>query len=413
MFRAILLPRQSEIPSLLSSKNTIYLPSNKYVLYALEDEEIPISIRNQLIPMIIDTKLSEPIHRYQHIYFDQTDLDSADVQRTLIGIRSRLTYFIHEMLAPDDIYIELNNQIDDKLQKRPYRYHLNYQDIPCYILNTDPLLQQMNEIAFVGLPVYGKVGPLLASTHSIVSVGSAPRWFINETIRDIVELGELDMTNKVMIIGPETKDLYIFNQKEVNLSDDIMEDFIDELRGQIVANIQLKIFPRATPQEFILSRQLKSIPNGRWTLQYDVPNWALSHIFEETLQTTFSLPSLDDLFWVLSWLLTLPTYPFIEKELQVFVEQNGPKIVHSTKYFPDYIRLNLIGRYRTNDRNVKLTYAGAQVEKGKAGLYFYDWSNNQTGTLLNDAIKIPEIQRTFPGNFSLETRIKVDFISTS
>lgn len=398
----------SDIANLIPDKVTVYLPVNKYILCIASEENIAKSIKDKLIPVVINTKFSQPVHAYQHYYFRVEDITNPSMNRQLMALRSKLTYAVSENLAPEKFFFRMENPMNDDETRRNYIYKLYYEEIPCYAFKEDSLLDNFNSVKDQEL------GPLIISTRSI-RVEGVPDWYCKEMFRDIVELGEFNMDDKIVVEGPSSGELYLFYQEESNITEDLLNDLIIEVRGRIISAVNLRIFPRNSPNEFIKSRQLKSTNNGQWFIPYNVPRDI--NTFQGLLQLCFNLKSLDELFWLLTWLLICPTYSFIEQELRICVGSQSIRVCYSTKYLPDYLRVKSASRIQLPEITsiVRILYPDhlSQDELNKelidqTYISFYDYANNERALLIHPKINIPLIDKNIPPDYSLETRISYD-----
>jgi hypothetical protein len=399
MFQTIILPNHRDLANLISDKVTIYPRSNKYIACITSEENIPVSIKNQLVPVIINTGVEIPVKAYQKYYSDVSDITDPVLNRQLMTLRSKLVYSVSENLAPDNFYFKLELPMNDDSTRRTYIYKLYYDEIPCYMLKDDTFLDILPQ----------QLGPLITSTYSL-NIEDIPHWYTKEMFRDTIDLKDI-----VIIEGPTTEELYLFYQEEVNITEDILDELINEIRGQIISAVQLKIFPRNTPNEFIKNRQLKILNNGQWYLPYDVSKDI--NIFATSLQLHFTLKNIDELFWFLVWMLICPTYSFIEKELKISVESDSIKICYLTKYLPDYLRVNTASRINTAKTINKVlifypdrlsTEEFSKLVNNRTYVSFYDNENNERALLIHPKIDIPQINKTTPIDFSLNTRILYD-----
>lgn len=423
MFSAIIIPNYlqltpattsdessvgSRIADIIEDKVTIYLPTSKYTLCVASEENIPISIKDQLIPVVIDTKFSQPVRAYQHYYFKIEDITDPTLNRELMALRSKLVYAVSENLAPDKFYFRLDTSMNDDSTRRNYTYKLYYEEIPCYTFKEDSLLDNFRAVAQQHL------GPLIVSTYSL-NIDRIPHWYSKEMFRDIIELGDFPMEDKIVVEGPSSGELYLFYQKESNITEDILNDLIIEIRGHIISAVNLRIFPRNSSNEFIKSRQLKSTNNKQWFIPYNVPRNI--NVFSTLIQLCFSLKSLDELFWFLTWMLVCPTYSFIEQELKICVGSELIRVCYATKYLPDYIRVNTASRIQlprvTNEVRILYPDRLSQEELSKeltdkTYISFYDHGNNERALLMHSKINIPQIDKYNPSDYSLDTRINYD-----
>lgn len=423
MFRALIIPNFTDLSPYTSSticnqdvcniceeivdKITIYPKFGKYKLCVVSEENIPESLKQNLEPVILRTPFETPVRAYQQYYYDLSTLVDPEVNRKLMAMRSKLGYSIAENLAPDRFYVQLENPMNDTTTRRQYQYRLFYDEIPCYAFKNDSFIRNLQEAT------NQQIGPVITSSYAI-NVMDAPHWYVKEMFRDICELGEFPMEDKVLVEGPASGELYLFYQEETNLTEDMLDQLINNVRGKIAAAIQLKIFPRNTSQEFIKSHQLTLVGNNQWTIAYPIPENI--PLFLTLMQQSFVFDTLDQLFWFLTWLALCPTYSFIEPELQIRVQSNEILVTHSTKYLPDYIRVRSASRAKLKtEGQVQIVYPDQlssedflNMTKGTTYLSFYDHANNERAVIIHNNFEIPQIQREYPPDFSLDRRIEYD-----
>lgn len=365
MSLAIIVPSTDNLPSELSDYTKIYLNNQEYLCYVPTDE-LPQSVKNMLVPAIIDTGITEPVSENQHNYFETDDLYNPEVSRKLMSIRSRLTYFISELFSPDEFFCKLTTPISEGKSIRIYQYEVSYNDIDCW--TTPEILETLTSSLDL------EYGPLIMSTYSLSSA-SAPLWYIREVFRDIAESGEIDMTGKVLVEGFASSELYLFYSEPVNLTDDLIRKFSGDFWKCFHDYVRLKIFPRNTPPKYILSRKLER--KGKLTIPYEVPKNV--PIFDETLKLSFTLSSpnkYESLFWFLYSLQNTPTWPFIEKELDISFRSYGILVNYETEYLPDFIKVSDAGS-RSLPKSLKLKVELDQETGQPNQIKFRDFYNNK------------------------------------
>lgn len=428
MFTAIILPRQHEqLTQSIEEKIIFYPATSDYLLCSSNEATVPLSIKEQLRPVIIDTGFVSPVRAFQHFEYLIEDLrpniyrrsaqgpqleDQFVSNRQLLALRSKLAYACAELLAPTQFYFKLETPVNSTGTQRLYQYHLYYNELQCYVLDTS-LLEAIDN--YTDAPL----GPLICSTRSLTMVkDDPPRWYIRETLRDLCELGEIDMKDKELIEGSATGQLYLFYKEEVNLTQDQQTDLIDEIRGSIASSIQARIFPRGTPDRFIKSRQLVQMTNRQWTLPVI---WLPQdpQLFNDILETSFSFRNADDLFWFLLWLSLSPTYSFIERELEIFVRESTIQVRYRTEYYLDYLRVTTARRVQhkwASSGQGEILYPGrldqelTSVLGERPFIHFYDQERNDRAVVALEEgdLYLPTIERTAPIDFSLDSRIKRD-----
>jgi len=425
MFSAVLIPN-SNTPSWVKNmqeKVVVYLPYNNYILYIFTHDDIPESFLDQIEPVVYDTKISIPIRYYMKIHTTTNDIVRPEHNRQLISTRSNLVFNISELLAPDSFYFSLEQKYNNVKTKRTYVYVLQYNGYPCYMLKNDDLMETL------AISVNMRNGPLIMSTYSLENIlgpndKPVPKWYIREIFRDVIELNEVDVSNMLLRTGHNSGELYLFYQDEVNLSDDTLRDLITRVRGSIVTSIRLKIFPRQTSQIFVNSRQLVLTPKKQWTIPYDIPE--KTPFLSWKMHQCIVFKSLGQLFLFMIWLMLCPTFKFIEKEMKIYIQNNGIKVIHETNYLKDYIRIRSASRVSSNNelnKSMKIYYPEQEQSDSilpKDGTYIrvYDSENNQDVIIATKYIgtsdksyvpKIPTIETDDPTDYNLQTRISMDF----
>jgi hypothetical protein len=402
MFFGIIVPDYYDI-SHIAEKVTIYLPSKKYTVCIVTEENVTDKIKEQITPAIIKSGLVEPVRAYQRYYSGIEEMQRPVINRKLMAFKSKLSYAVCENLASDDLYFKLENPMNDDATRRYFNYRLYYNEVPCYTFKSDILLDNFYAVTKQNF------GPLIISTHALTIEG-IPQWYTKETFRDMIELGEYKLKDKVMVEGPNTSDLYLFYQEETNVTEDMLNKIIKEIRGNITAALNLKIFPRNTPDEFIKNKKLTLISNKQYSIQYDIPNNI--NLFSETLQLCYDLKNLDELFLFLIWLMISPTWPFIELELKVIISSDNINIKYVTKYLPDYIRVNSAKRVQNlnETEEVEIIYPDRNPESEKMTntISFYDYGNNERALLIHSNFNLPKLNKNTPSNYSLDSRIEYD-----
>lgn len=395
MFTAIIVPAYYDI-NYIPNKVTIYLPNNKYTVCILSEDNITNNLKDQIVPVLIETGLVEPVRAYQRYYSTIEDMYRPIINRKLMAFKSKLIYAVSENLASDELYVKLENPMNEDETRRYFNYRLYYNEIPCYTFKSDDLLDNFIKITKQNF------GPLILSSHAL-NVEGVPHWYSKEIFRDMIELGEYKMKDRILVEGSNTKDLYLFYQEETNLTDDMVNKIIKDIRGRIISAIKLKIFPRNTPQEFIKNKRLISMPNGQFSINYIVPDDI--NVYSETMQLYFELNNLDELFMFLNWMMMLPTWGFIEQELKISLISDKIEIRYITKYLPDYIRVNSAKRISSvSTDQVKIIYPNRNSDY-KNGITFFDYGNNEKALLVKSDFNLEYIT---PKDYTLDTRIMND-----
>ena len=456
MFSAIILPRRFELLTRFIEEKIVFYPATSdYFLCISNGEAIPKSIKDRLREVVIDTGFVSPIRAYQHFEYLMDELipdayrrssqgpeltEEVEVNRELIALRSKLAYAISELLAPTQFYVQLETPVNSTGTRRLCRYRLYYNEIPCYIFDQSIVLDEEVQPPDVvgdfktvdqvisGLPHEEKslmeeiqaitemeAGPIICSTRTLTLMrDDPPRWYIRESLRDLCHFQEIDMEDKVLVEGPATGELYLFFKEDVNLVEEQQIRLTNEIRGSITASIRAKVFPRKTPDEFIKSRQLTKILNQQWTLPgpwtEDTPE-----LFRELIQISFTFRNADDLFWFLLWLSLSPTYSFIERELEIFVQESIIQVRYRTNYYPDYLRVMTARRVKHAEASSgkgEILYPGRLTEElgDRPFIHFYDSEKNDRAVVALEEgdLYLPTLQRTAPTDYSLDSRIKYD-----
>lgn len=418
MFSALIIPSANQtLPDLIQEKTTFYPETKDYYLCVVSNPQIPLSVKEKFVPVVIDSTFVSPVRAFQHIEFDITELSPGstqrgsevltpqpEVSRNLIALRSKLVYAISELLSPNRFHLQLNSLPNSSGSFREYLYQLNFDEIPCFTLKDGDFMRRLSELAQI------TVGPLIMSSRNYgVTRDSPPSWYLREMLRDLSDFGDLPVRNKVLIEGP-SGNLYLFYEHTVNVTEDQLHQVILEIRGQIAASIKSLIFPRGTPDWFIKSRQLVQMANGQWTLPFNLPD--SSEVFAETIELSWTFSQVSELFYFLSWLMLAPTYPWIERELEILVESSNIRIRYRTHYFPDYLRVLTACRSHTHDETGQIYYPD-RIDYRVSGLpsiEFYDSFNNERAfvALTSGESTLPKISRTAPSSYDLETRLQYD-----
>lgn len=401
----ILLRDQNSLEDKLSlldaNKLYVYLTYGNHKLVIVADS-IPKSLKNLIKPVYISTNISEPVQAYQHYHFDLSTLYDPEHQRKLMSIKSGLNYTASEYLSPDNFYFKLDQSKNSSQTFRDFTYQLKFDDVQCYVEKDDSLFEKFTEKHF---------GLMIVSTYSL-DFQEIPKWYIRETFRDIIELKEINMENKDYIVGPNSGEIYLYFKEENNLSEELVEEIAGEIHGRIRDSINLQIFPRGTPKTIINNKRLISSRNGKYTFFYEIPKNI--PILNEIYRQNFLFDSLSKVYLFLSWLIFVPTYRYIEKEMKIWLKTYGTQIYYETKYLPDFIRVINASHSHKELENTEIYYpdlAGDKLSKlleGKFYIKFYDNEYNQSAIIANS---IPIEMPLFSGNdenMTLEKRIDID-----
>lgn len=402
MVFALLLPQRSvltELADLIEGRSVIYLPNPDYCLYLITGD-IPRELLEQIVPARLGVEYKEAAAEIQHNYSFIEEFFQPERNRELIARRSRLTYLITEYLSPDGFYFQLDGEKNEDLTFRTYRYNLYYEKIPCWttpeiVGNLAQIEQQMT------------VGLLITSTYDLSQV-PAPSWYVRETLRDLYDMTEFNTTNKVLLAGPRTGELYLFYDEPVNISDDDINELGLSIRGRILANIRLRIFPRNTPPEWVLSRRLVRDESERYTLPYPVPENV--PVFAERMKQTIVFPQMSTLYWFYYLLKGQTTWEFIEKELEVTVQPNQIIVTYETRYLPDYLRVLTASQVTpSSDYVVEVIYPelGYRDLSGKTWVKFIEQLTGETIILATSLPPTPKVILSVP-DFTLTSRAELD-----
>jgi hypothetical protein len=412
MFSGLLIPNNklSEFGQSLDNYLRINTIHGEHTLFIVSHQELPTEIKNRVKLVQYVSNIESKINHYMRQEIRLIDFTDPEKNRKLSAIRSRLEYFISETLGVNDFYFTIKRVKNEYLTRRYYTFNLMYKEIPCYVLDTDDYLDNLNKVANT------KRGTLLLSTYSLENFSSpdgnlVPRWYIRESIRDMIELKEIEMNDRVMIEGFNTRELYIFDRNEYNVLDEIFLDLVDRIRTNILNNISLKIFPRNTPSEYILSKQLVMTPRKQWTIPYPIPDNAPFLHYMSKLAISFE--TLGSLMLFLITLRLLPTYPFIEKELKIYIKTNDIEVIYSTNYLKDYIRVMTASRVKSNeefDKSISIDYPNLGPRKStEESITFYDSENKQPVVLsTKDTVNKIPVPNLEVKDYSLATRIGLD-----
>jgi len=431
MFLAILVHRdQKMLFDQIEDKTVYYLFGKEHSVLVANSESISNTIQSKMHPIVYDTGFYTPVRAFQHLeYLDQEIVPDAgtlsstleyesdfEVNRKLMAIRSRLAYASSELFGPDRFTFQMDIPRNSVGTRRQYVYTLKFSNIPCYYFEGSPVFDQISEI----MPQM-ETGPLICSSLTISqAMLNPPEWYLKEIFRDIVQLEQVPVEDKILIDGPITGNVYLFYKGVVNVTEGQLEDFIEEVNETVRSYIQTKTFPRNTPQNFVKTRHLQLIQNNQWSL--GIPELPVdTNLFKDEIQISLSFRRTVDFFWFLFWLMLAPTYSFIEKELQVNVQTHLIQIYYNTQYYPDYLRVLTASRCRAespSEDDVLIYYPNqlskervAELKKGGTYISFYDNENHEPALIIADNFKIPELklEQTIPKTFSLETRREYDY----
>src|SRR5579875_230589 len=383
----------------IKNKATVYFDNN-YIL-TIPTDNIPNE--DKLIPIIIDTKIRIPVHYTMHTVPDSEFLIDPIYNRDLMAYRSRLDYVISELLSQKGFYFKLHDIKNNENTQRLYVYEMYYNEILCYTYDNkflSYLTDRMFNLSY---------GPILVSTYWLYRE-DVPDWFIFNHFKDFIDMKELDMSDKILVNGK--KELYIFYKEPLNVLQEYIDDFMTNLRTLLYNCIQLKIFPRDTSHEFILSHRLTQMADGRWTLSFGIPIGLQIPFYNDEFRTSIEYENVKQLFDFLVHIYNFPTAAFILKELDIYVYENMIKINYDTKYLPDFIRIKKI-ELQNLTGNVNIYYFDKLLKplnlENKSFIKFYDKYNNQDAILVSDT-KIEQLEYYIPESFSIEDRVKIDNI---
>jgi hypothetical protein len=337
-----------------------------------------------------DTGLFVATDYIQEFYNYQVDMIDPEIQRKLLGIRANITYMVNEAISMDGFYFVL--EIVKKGLIRKYIYRLYYNMIPCYSENK----------IIIDLPL--KVGALLMSSDSF-KFPEIPTWYIRETFRDIIMSNSFNMMDKIMIEGPKTGNLYIFYNGDFNLTSDIQDKYIRDILNHIKGRMEVKIFPTSTPNLFIDAKAIKETPSGIYSINYPIPDFINPYTNEYKI--SFDLDNLAKLFWFLRWLMLLPTYLYILKEIKINLRGNASHILYSTIYLPDFVRISAYPKTVTStpDINVELSTHANVIETQAS---FVDTLTGMRYYLITNDVNLPTMDHEIPDSFSISSRLMVD-----
>ena len=414
MFRAIIISKKTydEIFELVEGRVTVFPGTGHFRLLAAAEEEFPPSILKGVQPVVFDSDYEGPINPYQK-YFHQMDeipgfvykngsrVSWEQMNRDLMSMKSKLSFTLTEMFSPDQVFFNLEIVPNDVVTRRKYRYRLRYSDIDCDA--SEEFIKMFRDSLQV------EIGPLLVSSWTL-NYPDVPQWYTQETFRDLVELGDLSLDKLKVITGANSGHIYLFHKNPINLLDEVVDKFIENLRGQISSLIQIRIFPRNTPPEIIKNKRLVSMPNGKWRLNYKVPDQLL---FENLSQRSFLFRSADELFWFMALLMQGPGWTAIESELKIFIEPNQIRVTYESKYLPDILKVLSAARVTSpTDDAVKVYYPKrlSKFERDRLAenvyIQLYDQANQESCILVTNDSRADSLELRRTGNFS--DRFSVD-----
>jgi hypothetical protein len=337
-----------------------------------------------------DTGLFVAIDPIQEFYHQQIDMIDPEIQRKLLGIRANITYMVNEAISTEGFYFVL--EIVKKGLIRKYIYRLYYNLIPCY--SEDKII--------IDLPL--KIGALLMSSDSF-KIPDIPTWYIRATFRDIIMTNSFNMEDKVMIEGPKTGNLYIFYDGDFNLTSDVQDKYTRDILNHIKGRMEVRIFPTSTPNFFIKAKAMKGTPSGIYSVNYPIPDFI--NPYTDEYKTSFELDNLAKLFWFLRWLMLLPTYLYILKEIKINLQGNTSHILYSTVYLPDFVRISAYPETVTNtpDIDIKLSTQSNVIETHAS---FVDMLTGAKYYLITSDVNLPTMDHEIPDSFSISNRLIVD-----
>ena len=411
MYTAILLRTdQGSVLDEIEEKVIIHLPRGNYTLYTTLQDNLPETIRSQLVKIVYDTGIRSPIRADQHYHWNLEDLSTGgdgsvpsldgvtitwpEVSRHLMAVKSKLVYALTSQLSSDGLYFSLSNQPNSVGTQREFLYELRFNQITCF--GFGPQLSEEFSRAVREL----NVGPLLVSTYTLDILSPTgekyPRWLIREHLRDLID------TNAIAdIVSVSANDLrgsdeiYIFKPNPVNLTDDVVEEFIELVRGQIVAALRTNTFPKGTPTRLVQAKRLRKMSNNQYFIPYPMP--ATVNPWLDRNKVSFNFRDANQLFRFLTALSGESTYDFIRSELQIEVHESHIRMVHITEYLPDHIRV-LRAAQEANRTDVLVG----------DGIPFWDSYNNRWLTVTSENITNVSDEPSPLKRLSLDRRMAVD-----
>lgn len=417
MFSAIIIFKNRIYPEFKDQVIT-YLPNSQYAVVIVSNGDIDNYKKIQLggniqTPMNAYQKYDESIERAaepttEYLVQDGNFqiLTSEETEKRLISIRSGVQYWINEKLSPDDFYVTLITEDNENLTRRTYKYQLMYSNMQCYELN-DEVTEEMNDAIRIDR------GTLVVSSYTL-NIPHYPKWIIRELMRDMIEMGEIDMEGKEMVEGEVTGEIYLFHKNGLEPTDDELLRIGKDLTDRIKTSLELKIFPRRTPREMVLSKRLVTTNGNQYTIPYKVD--ADIKIYDEILKQIILFDNMGQLFNFLMILMTYGTYVFMERELKIYVmDGSSAVVIQETKYLPDFIKVRIAGRVKSAG-TVQLIYPTDKdpddLDKYYAGqqqITFYDSESGRMGVLLRPAASTqPVMEMVLPKDYSLKSRISYD-----
>lgn len=311
--------------------------------------------------------------------------DDLNIRGPLLRMKSKLIYALAETLNSTKLYWYLNEVCNSNRTYRDYEFVLYFDQFP---LRTSLPFKEFFEKA-------SETGILLLSSRGI-EIG--PRWWLRECLRDVWEL-EMNSPEKILLEGSQTGDLYLFQANSQILGQEDIEEILHDLTSRIIGFIQLGRYPRKTPSRLIQNRLLQPLKSGQWE--------GPSEDFL-SLRATYFLSNLRELFWFLFLLMFGPTYPFLERELQIWIKPSMIQILFETEYLPDFLRVKTASRVIGRELLGEISVFYVPPETSQTILAFYD-SEHGIPTWISADIPVPGfIIRETPSSFDLETRIRLD-----
>lgn len=373
-FQAVILPSNQYVTL---EPRTEFILGNGYTLYV--SSEMPeLDVKEVRFP--VDYK----VPYQQNMKFQDPNISSIppDVNESILRLKSRLNFAVRKF---NRLYWKLVNKANETNTYRLYEFVLFYDQFVCSAGS--------DFFDLLNVPDYGIS---LLSTKSLSGL-SRPKWFIRECFRDVWNLEFIYKYNNIKVVDDE-EDIYLFTTIPYSLGQ--IEEFSENMISHIQGFIDMRRFPINTPFSYIQSRRLNKLPNGQFECSIHLENSL--DILPQFLNAVYSMNSLRELYWMLLLLSYLPTYPFIQRNIRIFIKENSIILSIMTEYLPDFVRVNIISRVigRELSGNVYITES--------EGIELYD-SESEKKIYLN-CPEYPRLLRSpeYKGGYTLSDRIQVD-----
>lgn len=285
----ILAPINSELSQLcqnLEQQNRTYLPGHTLFCYS---NELPEIIRKELVPLKIPVKYREAIHAYPHNYSSSVQTVKLDQNRELLTLRSQLAYLLYEYYGTDVLYASLFEKVNSAGTYRDFEYTICSNEIACWS-NQETLDKITQELTYSPI-----TGPLLIHT-GLFSGYDVPEWYIQESVRDLYELDQYFATSQLTLLeGPITGEFYLFYASSINVTEKQIQKVLNRIHQALRNYVQLKIFPRNTPEIVRNNLSLQITDQGQWSLPSNLEIPGNLSVFSEFYDQVYEFKDIQQL----------------------------------------------------------------------------------------------------------------------